>query len=254
MKLTQMHDVGGCRVIVDTIEELNLLNISLSKKTSTHEFHVYDYIENPKPTGYRGIHRVYKTFSKLNQHDFKGRKIEVQLRTKLQHLWATTVEVIDVIEKETLKTRPDGANKDWKRLLVIMSKFFAVEEGAETMTDNEKKAYKTELIELNKQLAMYVKLKGFRSALNVEEINHRSRASAYTLISYNEKEGKGNARVFSKSDEKLALSKYAELEKDESLNVLLIAGSDLKSIEKAYPNYIIDTTEFLERFSNIVFT
>ena len=188
----------------------------------------------------------------MNQHDFKGRKIEVQIRTKLQHLWATTVEVIDVIENETLKTRPDGANEDWKRLLVIMSKFFAVEEGKDIMSDAEHNEYKKELRELNDKLSVYQKLFSFQGALDVAEIKQKSTASAYTILSYHEEKNLCWAFIFSKTDEEKALAKYAELEKEESLNVLLIAGSDIKSIEKAYPNYIIDTREFLERFSKIV--
>lgn len=251
MKLTQMHDIGGCRVIVDSMKELHLLNDSLSAKTSTHEFQVYDYISSPKPTGYRGIHRVYKSFSKIHQHDFKGRKIEVQIRTKLQHLWATTVEVIDLIENETLKTRPDGANADWKRALVIMSKFFAVEEGVGKMTVENKSRYKKELRDLNDKLSIFSKLSGFQRALKVDYINKNINASAYTLLVVDEA-GKGKGISFSKNRESIALAKYAEYEKDKTLNVLLIAGSDIKSIEKAYPNYISDTSEFLHRFSSIV--
>ncbi|XPF94734.1 hypothetical protein ACM9HF_01645 [Colwellia sp. RE-S-Sl-9] len=35
-------------------------------------------------------------------------------------------------------------------------------------------------------------------------------------------------------------------------NVLLVAGRDLKSIEKAYPNYLSDTSEFLAEYSRII--
>jgi putative GTP pyrophosphokinase len=45
---------------------------------------VSDYIETPKPDGYRGIHIIHKR---------AGRLIEVQLRTMRQHNWAETVEI-----------------------------------------------------------------------------------------------------------------------------------------------------------------
>lgn len=254
LSLLRMHDIGGCRVIVENMHDVKLLNESLDASRTQHSCRVYDYIERPKSSGYRGVHRVYKSYDNIAKHDYKGYSIEVQVRTKLQHLWATTVEVIDVIENETLKTRPDGANKEWKRLLVIMSKFFAVDEDVSTMTLVEEADYKRELIELNIKLSMYTKLKSFSGALSVRSIKSASVTSAYTLLCVDEKTGKGTAESFAKSKEKEALEKYSELEKCETNNVLLIAGSDIKSIEKAYPNYIIDTSEFLRRFSEIVFS
>lgn len=254
LSLLRMHDIGGCRVIVDNMHDLRLLNKSLDASRTQHSCKIYDYIEQPKLSGYRGIHRVYKSYGNIKEHDYKGYNIEVQTRTKLQHLWATTVEVIDVIDNETLKTRPDGASEDWKRLLVIMSKFFAVDEGGGVMSKVDENLYKVELIDLNSKLSMYTKLKSFSSALSVNSIKSTSVGSAYTLLCVDERTGKGTAESFTKAKERDALTKYSELEKDEKNNVLLIAGSDIKSIEKAYPNYIIDTSEFLRRFSEIVFS
>ena len=255
LSLLRMHDIGGCRVIVDNMHDLRQLNESLDAANRTqHECKIYDYIERPKVSGYRGVHRVYKSYAKTNKHDHKGYLIEVQVRTKLQHLWATTVEVIDVIDNETLKTRPDGASEEWKRLLVIMSKFFAVEEGMGFMGKEEIVDYKAELISLNSKLSMYDKLNDFRLALNVDVIKQATKVSAYTLLSIKIGTGEGGAHFYSRTEEANALAKYSELEADESQNVLLIAGANIKSIEKAYPNYIIDTTEFLKKFSEIVFS
>ena len=49
-----------------------------------------DYIENPKSSGYRSIHYIYKYSS--NIQDYDGLKIELQIRTRLQHSWAMAVE------------------------------------------------------------------------------------------------------------------------------------------------------------------
>ncbi len=43
-----------------------------------------DYIEKPKKSGYRGVHLIYKYFSDKIQ-TFNGLKVEVQIRTALQH-------------------------------------------------------------------------------------------------------------------------------------------------------------------------
>ncbi|MDE9591201.1 (p)ppGpp synthetase, partial [Xenorhabdus bovienii] len=80
-----------------------LLNDS---RTIHKTIRIKDYTVDKKTTGYRGIHRIYKCYDGKDQHPWKGFLIEVQLRTKLQHIWATTVEIVDLCEGNTLKTNP----------------------------------------------------------------------------------------------------------------------------------------------------
>lgn len=252
ISLKRMHDIGGCRVIVDNLDDLNALNSSLDASKAAHSVKVYDYITEPKSTGYRGIHRVYKSYDNREKHEWKGFKIEVQLRTSLQHLWATSVEIVDIIEKETLKTNPKAANSNWKRLFFIMGEFLAVRDGSWVMSDEQSKEYVQELTLLNKELSAYHKLDAFNSAFKMDEIKSKSKDSGYTLLVYNNEEQKGKAFLYNANKKEVALERYAELEKDPDCNVLLVAGNDLKSIEKAYPNYINDTSKFLAEFSRIL--
>jgi len=252
ISLKRMHDIGGCRVILESLTDLEALNNSLNKSKTVHSVKEYDYITLPKPTGYRGIHRVYKSYDKTESHQWKGFQIEVQLRTKFQHLWATSVEIVDIIEKETLKTNPQAANSQWKRLFFIMGEFLAVKDGSWMLTDENNQKYINELSVLNKELSAYQKLDAFNSAFQMEEIKSRSKSSGYTLLVYNNVEQKGQAFLYSTAKKEVALEHYAQLEQDVNVNVLLVAGSDLKSIEKAYPNYINDTSSFLEEFSRIL--
>jgi putative GTP pyrophosphokinase len=80
MKLSRMHDIGGCRAVlpkqVDVTAVLERLQKALDGK-------VRDYVAKPKPTGYRAVHLIAKQADRL---------IEIQLRTQLQHEWAWTVE------------------------------------------------------------------------------------------------------------------------------------------------------------------
>lgn len=252
INLKRMHDIGGCRVIIETLADLKALNLSLDNSKTIHGVKVYDYVAHPKKTGYRGIHRVYKSYDKSVEHKWKGFQIEVQLRTRLQHLWATTVEIVDIIEKETLKTNPQAADNNWKRLFYIMGEFLAVKDGSWSITEQEAADYKQELAELNKKLSAYYKLDAFNRAFKMDDIKSQSVTSGFTLLIYNNEEQTGKASFYSQNRKDAALKKYAELEKDEIYNVLLVAGRDLKSIEKAYPNYINDTSEFLEEFSRIL--
>ena len=102
MELSQMHDIGGCRAVLRTVSQVEALVNVYRDATSKNalrggKFHrVYDYIQNPKPDGYRSVHLVYKYFSTSKSLAiYNDLKIEIQLRSKLQHAWATAVETVD---------------------------------------------------------------------------------------------------------------------------------------------------------------
>lgn len=79
MKLANMQDIGGCRAVLASIEEIRRVQKLLKPKTHR----IYDYIEKPRESGYRGVHVIVQ---------YDGRQTEVQLRTDLMHQWAYTVE------------------------------------------------------------------------------------------------------------------------------------------------------------------
>jgi ppGpp synthetase/RelA/SpoT-type nucleotidyltranferase len=98
MKLSQMQDLGGCRAIMPTpawVDELvRIHQEAWDKAPSRHELHrCKDYIASPKLSGYRGVHLIYKFRSdNPDRAAHNGQRIEVQIRSRLQHVWATAVE------------------------------------------------------------------------------------------------------------------------------------------------------------------
>ncbi len=106
MSLSQMQDIGGLRVVLDNLEEVYTLrdmiregeNQTAFKSTFSKET---DYIEKPKESGYRSIHLIYKYDRKVTLD--RQCRIEVQIRTKIQHAWATAVEVIGTYLMQPLK-------------------------------------------------------------------------------------------------------------------------------------------------------
>lgn len=96
MRLSTMQDIGGLRAILDSSEEVySLLELYRRSRSKHSLFSLNDYIQKPKEDGYRSIHLVYKL--KKDPSIF----LEIQLRSQLQHIWATGVEVFG-----TLKTVP----------------------------------------------------------------------------------------------------------------------------------------------------
>jgi (p)ppGpp synthase/HD superfamily hydrolase len=95
MKLSQMQDLGGCRAILKSIDSVyrvaSLYRAPVSDSESSLKY--YDYIKSPKADGYRGIHIVGRYHARVEKNEpWNGHRIEIQLRSQLQHAFATAVE------------------------------------------------------------------------------------------------------------------------------------------------------------------
>jgi len=81
MKLARMEDIGGCRTVLLNEEDLRAVLERIRRTWELKRFR--DYIVDPKPEGYRGVHLI------VERHK---RRIEVQLRTTGQQQWADAIE------------------------------------------------------------------------------------------------------------------------------------------------------------------
>ena len=79
-RLTQIQDIAGCRIVVSDVIEQERVVASLTKIFPSTS--VVDRRINPS-YGYRAVHVIPKIAGKL---------IEIQIRSKLQHLWAELSE------------------------------------------------------------------------------------------------------------------------------------------------------------------
>ena len=106
MNLARMGDIAGMRIVVKNPADLYKLIELLEKgktATETQRDRIKNYIAEPKVTGYRSIHYPLK-YSGINQSAHDGLSMELQIRTELQHAWATSVEIIDAFLGKSLKT------------------------------------------------------------------------------------------------------------------------------------------------------
>jgi putative GTP pyrophosphokinase len=81
MGLETMADIGGCRAVLNSIDEIRRVEARVKHRRPPVNYH--DYVTNPRSTGYRAVHLIVQ---------YDGRKIEIQLRTRFMHEWAYTVE------------------------------------------------------------------------------------------------------------------------------------------------------------------
>ena len=123
MTLSQMQDIGGCRAIMTSVSDVERLVADYRKSEIKHPMHECDdYIANPKESGYRGVHLIYRYNSDRKQ-TYNTLKIEMQIRTHLQHAWATAVETVGTLQQQALKS--SQGEEDWLRFFALTSAAFS---------------------------------------------------------------------------------------------------------------------------------
>ena len=107
MQLCRMQDLGGCRMILPTLEEVYSFGEKFKKSRIRHKFKKEnDYIKDPKKSGYRSLHLIYKFKTDTPEKDIYNQYpmlIELQFRKHLQHIWATALETFGFITNQALK-------------------------------------------------------------------------------------------------------------------------------------------------------
>ncbi|MFR0568505.1 RelA/SpoT domain-containing protein [Bifidobacterium apri] len=132
-ELGAIDDIGGCRLIVDDmrqVEEACRRMRDLFPEAKPPK----NYIERPESSGYRSYHDVVQMRVGEGRSSLLYR-VEIQIRTKLQHYWSTTVEAAGEIYNLDLKTpkpEEDCSEEKERRIrdsLRVASAIFAMKEG-----------------------------------------------------------------------------------------------------------------------------
>lgn len=253
MKLSRMQDIGGLRIILPSIKSVYDLHNAFSTQRKTKHTLILppkDYIAEPKTDGYRSLHQVFK-YQNSEKTELDGLRIELQIRTKLQHAWATAVETLGVIERSSFKT--GEGDEQHKRFFVLCSALFAIEEKTALPPNvvNDNTLIKSEFNQLLNELKIIDKLKGITAlSKHIEETAHS--ADWYVLI-FNYEKRIIRPVGFSKEQFDMAQELYALQEKknDPNSDIVLFSSDSFKKLKKAYPNYFLDTTYFLREIQKI---
>lgn len=83
-----INDVAGIRVICPFINDIYYLADCFLKQDDVRVIEWKDYIQSPKPNGYRSLHLIIETPIFL-QDEKRLMKVEVQLRTIAMDFWAS---------------------------------------------------------------------------------------------------------------------------------------------------------------------
>lgn len=260
MGASRMQDIGGVRIIVDSIQDVRDLNESLyDLKRSRHQLQepAKDYIANPKADGYRSLHRVFRYVgtNKL----FHGLHIELQIRTRLQHAWATAVETLGLIEGTSFKT--GYGDKSFKRFFRLASALFSLDEGqplVEACRNYSAQELVREFNWLDNELQATARLDNL--TVTTPRLEKLDGAMEYDfVVLWLKKLSSTKARLFwqgfRKDNDFMAESLYKQLEQesanDPSVSVVLVSTRSVLELKKAYPNYYLDASLFLENIRRV---
>jgi ppGpp synthetase/RelA/SpoT-type nucleotidyltranferase len=251
MMLSTMQDLGGCRVILDTIEQVESLAADVRSRLVNQlsrggEIREYNYISKPKSDGYRSIHFVVRYQSTSKEHDVL--RTEIQIRTLLQHRWATAVETVDLFTGQTLKT--GGGDARWKRFFMLTGSLFALKENRETVSGTPGVAeLKSEASALAKELQVLDKLQGWSNVMRSMLEVHGLSLVHYFLVELDIDSKTTRIWSFSGSHTEEAHLNYRFLEQANAnlpnRSTVLVSANSLAEVKQGYPGYYGDTQAFL---------
>lgn len=176
-------------------------------------------------------------------------KIELQLRTKLQHSWAMAVETAELITGTALKS--SQGDEDWMTFFKVVSSLFAIKEATPILKEHSEMQYTMkdlmiQLYSMNTNHHFSDTLKALRASHSVAK--RENYTDGYYILNINFKNKRVSVKVFPKEDEEQASALYSRLEKSVEENnnaVVLVSVPKMQELQEAYPSYFLDTREFL---------
>ncbi|MGI9370507.1 MAG: RelA/SpoT domain-containing protein [Ruegeria sp.] len=252
--LRQLQDLGGCRAVVTSIEQARLLAYEIMEN-SPHVLKREDpYMDVPRDSGYRSHHLVFAFQPRDNsERGFEGRLIETQIRSRLQHSWATAVEAVGLYRGENLKA--GVGSEDWLRLFTLMSFGFAASEGCEYALDRPNSRI-AEIVDLCNSLNAPQTLDALSHAVsNLDRAEFdRHHKPKYCVIKYDHENKQVDVKYLD------GPSKIGDV-LESGLDVRQVTGrysavvvelDKIENLKSAYPNYFGDVHLFKASLSEVL--
>jgi hypothetical protein len=252
--LRQLQDLGGCRAVLPTIEEARRL-VAEMINFSPHNLKSQDpYMDAPRSSGYRSHHLIFAFVPRdASECGYEGRLIEMQIRSRLQHSWATAVEAVGLYRGENLKAGLGSA--DWLRLFELMSREFAASEGCDYAKDGSNSRAK-EVIELEASLNVVRTLDGLSHAVSsLDWIDHgRDAKPKYCVIIYDRNKRSVEVKhLYTPSliEDNLETADRGGNDPNRFSRVV-VELDNVENLREAYPNYFGDVQLFKSRMMAVV--
>lgn len=248
LHLDKIQDLGGLRVVLPNMDSVDRITERyLNGKTRyTIKNKPKDYILNPKDDGYRSRHIVliHPEGVGNNRDAHVGQFIELQIRTQLQHVWATASEGLGFHLGVSFK-HGEGDER-WHRLFACMSEIFAIQDG---LAGRDKFEVAENIRDLNNEIgALSFLLRAKNSSLT----HHYFANDSWVVLNY--EKDKVEPTSFKQFDYFSDAQKYLKIIEGSQwvTNAVLLGVSPDFALRDAYPNYFADMGVFTRILTEIV--
>ena len=250
-QLSELQDIGGLRAVVDTPEQAaqvaDRLTTSAGPRFRLKKTDDYIYTK-PKASGYRSIHKVFSYEADVpGQSHLRGLKFEVQIRSRLQHVWATANEAVGTFIKQDLKF--GEGDPDWQRLFALAGTEIARREHTPDGPGmpSSPQEFASELAALRDKLQVEFRLTVSRAGIYLPELMTK-KGAAYFLLQLNPTAKTFRLESYLPEEFDEARRMYASIEQETrgAVDVVLVSVDSIDVLRKAYPNYFYDVHEFIE--------
>lgn len=252
MRLSTLQDIAGLRVVLKDEFALQKAFSTLRSQPSRHKLkRVDDYHNIPKSDGYRGFHIIYQNEGNT--------QIEIQLRTELEHIWATALEIYGELQETSFKT--GSGNDEWISFFKLLSSYFAIKENCSPTEGHLKlseRQIQSKLKKMIKKLNAIERLNAFTSSMKIITSKHNQvgRTGKYAIIELNLRTKTTKVEFFNKKDVQKAISIYTEkelrLKESDNISIVFVNVDNIEKLQTTYPNYFLNTSKLLEILSKIV--
>jgi ppGpp synthetase/RelA/SpoT-type nucleotidyltranferase len=252
-----MQDIAGCRAIMPTVDLARQLyqQYYIKGDLKHKKINEKNYIDEPKKDGYRSIHLVYRYKSDKNKDIYNGLLVEIQIRSKLQHVWATAVETVGFFTGQAIKS--NEGEKDWEDFFRLVSSAFAKIEKTAVVpnTPSNLNELKKVIKEKEKKLQVIKKMENWTKSIRLFEDMKSKKNAHFFLLELDTIQEKLIITAYSKKQEEKALNDYEKAERKiygkPEYDVVLV-GAEIEELKKTYPNYFLDTREFIKELKKII--
>ena len=252
MKLTTMQDIGGVRAILRSVIDADrLANDYRNNRRMAHELvDQKNYIQYPRSEdGYRGIHLIYK-YKNKTAPQYENLRIELQIRTKLQHVWATAVESMGTFLGQALKSRK--GDQEWLDFFALVSSAFALREQCSPIPRFAHLSGDSIIFEISNaeaRLGALEMMRGLSIAANAISNSRNPLAGwSYHLIILNSVKKTVQIKSYSRDEFEKAIEDYGKIEteaaKGAQVEPVLVSAGPIDKLRKAYPNFFLDVGTF----------
>jgi hypothetical protein len=255
-----MQDIGGVRAILNSVKDVyRLAGQFRNSRFLEHELvNEKDYIDSPRSEdGYRSLHLMYR-YKNRRAPAYNGLRLELQIRTKLQHTWATAVETMGTFLGQALKSRQ--GDQEWLDFFALASSAFAHKEKCARIPRfshlSAPETYEA-VARAEAGIQALEKIGGFSAAVDtIVKSKGSSKGWYYHLIVLDSLKKTVQITAYDRESFKQAVRDYGKIEakaaQGEKIEPVLVSAGPIATIRRAYPNFFLDIKDFAARVGEII--